>query len=1116
MSSPARLSLRAPPHLPFIQGWPGIPASPNRKPPGVHGTVELRIGAVPIKARWVRIEIRKHETVPGIAGSGSWEHVGEIVDLWKVKPGQEWDMLDTADFKFFLPLPDALPPSVEVGKSGGGIHYELVAALCYRQKGGLLKKESAPIMKVSEPLKIIKHELHSAWPLYNLPETRATSSNNGEVSLSVSRPSTAFGPTDRILLTATLKSTRRKPFKLKGFDTNLVEIVTVYPQLPVQSAAKSKKQKAAAPPIVKSKIIATSRSAVDESVGMGGEKSARIEMVVPPERLLTTVKNARLMMLEYELEVKAVCDGVPEGGRVAGMKCIVGPFSRAHAQQAVRDIGYFQALCPSQSEPSASSGSRPSSSTSLNYLTPSPHPPPTAFPIAKPAPVEGFIPRQNWRRPSSTGSTNTTTTTNTTYLTPLQTDYSPMPNHLRNQSLSGAGSFARTIDTTMSTPPPQTSQSDVGHGQVDDRDRNQRFSTVTNATFGKWDQGLRSPVEEEGTFISETSPITPTTTLHTAQRLYPNQQSFIIPPVDKSRPPLQNRTSLPPPSWQSAEQEKTKLYDQARSRAAAIQHASGASLDRIGMLDDIPTSAPPEYAPPQPERPAEYTAPEVFPNGGATSSRSGITTPPPVGYFETSKSSPLRNISQPSSPLVPEEQRSRPRSISPSKLASGSGSGSRGPKGPLLAAGAIDEKEQMRRFFEAQQRVARANGGGGSGSSASGSGSTVPRPVSPPPLPQNALAKPPFSPTPSYSKAPIPQTPKAFLSAADEKEAMKRRYEEATSKVARRSISVSGPASALESGSGSMPTAASSPPPAPYDSAAADQELMGKRYEKATSEVARRSVSASGSAAAPASPPAPYISAAEEKELMKRRYEEAISRVARTGTPPAQSSATLPPSAPALPPSTPALPKAYLSAADEKEAMRRRYEEATSRVGRRSVSGSEILSSPPASTSPGSGFPSAVAEKDLMRARYEDATRRSGSASPAPASSAHPSAADEKDLMKKRYEDATRRSGSSMPLREGTDNDDSASKETMTHREPVYLSPPTSPLIRDPTVREGKAKARNSMLAAGGAPPPLAPRPPSEYIHLLRIDESGHIGSASRVNGNGSGTEDRNGVSGPG
>jgi len=340
MSHPARLSLRAPPHLPFIQGWPGIPSSTDRKQPAIHGTVEVRIGPHPIKARWVRVEIRKHESLPpGFPSSSShteaetWDHVGEIGTLWSAAAGKEWDNLEQADYKFYLPLPVDVPPSVEMAK-GNGVRYELVAALCYRQKGGLFKKESASIIKITEPLRITKHEMHSAWPLYNQPDSRTVSTADHQINLTVQRPSSAFGPTDRILFTATIKSARPQSFKLKGFDCQLLEIITNIPAA-APASTKSRKSKPTPAPISRSRPIASTRYAIDDVVVLGREKSARMEIAVPGDRLSMTVEAARTLEVRYELEVKAVCDGLPEL-RAGGIRYIVGPFSRPHAQQAVK------------------------------------------------------------------------------------------------------------------------------------------------------------------------------------------------------------------------------------------------------------------------------------------------------------------------------------------------------------------------------------------------------------------------------------------------------------------------------------------------------------------------------------------------------------------------------------------------------------------------------------------------------------------------------------------------------------------------------------------------------------------------------------------------------------
>lgn len=338
MSHPARLSLRAPPHLPFIQGFPGIPSGPNRKAPGVSGTVEVRVGAQPVKAKWVRVEIRRHEQLPpGFPCTDeTWEHVGEINALWQAPNGKEYDSLETADFKFFLPLPETTPASVEMMK-GSGIRYELVAALCYKKKGGIFKSDSTGIIKISEPLRITKHELHSTWPVYNNPDVKT--STGQEVAITVTRPGVAFGPGDRLLLTASVKSMRSLPFKLRGFECTLMEVVTMLESAGGKGkggggGGKEKKKKQVGQ-VVKSRPIAQARCAVDESVGRGGEKSARIDMAVPSDNLLVTVRHAKTLEVGYELSVKAVCDGF-EGPTVGAIKYVVGLYSRSSAQQAVK------------------------------------------------------------------------------------------------------------------------------------------------------------------------------------------------------------------------------------------------------------------------------------------------------------------------------------------------------------------------------------------------------------------------------------------------------------------------------------------------------------------------------------------------------------------------------------------------------------------------------------------------------------------------------------------------------------------------------------------------------------------------------------------------------------
>lgn len=347
MSQPARIAIRAPPHLPYIQGYPGIPGTSGsaRPPASVSGTVELRLGPAPIKAKWLRVEIRQHEGIPpGYPYPGEregWRWI-EGTDptktpLWVPPAGQEFGQIEQKDYAFSIPLPVSMPPSVDLGK-GSGVKYELLACLCYKQKGGIFKSDALGYVKTSESIQIIKHETHSAWAVYKQPDSRTIMGPHGSaVQMTVQRPNSAFGPGDRLLLTATMQSARAKQLKLKGFEAHLYEIITVIPPPPPPGAngtVKRDKRKSTLPNS-KRRPVAMARFPVDEKIQPGGEKSARLDMTPPPGTLLCTTRGARTVKLEYELEIKSVCEsGIPELKVV--LEYTVGALGRGQAEQTVR------------------------------------------------------------------------------------------------------------------------------------------------------------------------------------------------------------------------------------------------------------------------------------------------------------------------------------------------------------------------------------------------------------------------------------------------------------------------------------------------------------------------------------------------------------------------------------------------------------------------------------------------------------------------------------------------------------------------------------------------------------------------------------------------------------
>lgn len=343
MSHPVRLFLRAPPHVPFVQGYPGIPATPQtstRKPPAICGTVEVRPGGATIKAKWVRVELRRHEALPAALGfpnpskgdpSDNWEHVGGIQTLWQAPAGKVYGEIGTVDHQFFIPLPDDMPPSVDILR--GGIRYELVAAVCYKKKGGVFKGDSPEIIKVSEEIRIVKHDLHSAWPLYNVPDERVFQDPTRGMIMTVARPYTAFGPTDRVVIIVTVRSSAPHPVKIKHFEAQLQEMITALPRPPSGKDSKSKKAKAIPQPITRVRGLTTMKCPIEQTVGRGGEKTGRLELVAP-DMLGCSFRGGKLMEVSYEVEVKAVFEGQPEM-RSKGIRYVAGAYPRAQAQEMV-------------------------------------------------------------------------------------------------------------------------------------------------------------------------------------------------------------------------------------------------------------------------------------------------------------------------------------------------------------------------------------------------------------------------------------------------------------------------------------------------------------------------------------------------------------------------------------------------------------------------------------------------------------------------------------------------------------------------------------------------------------------------------------------------------------
>ncbi|KAF9047882.1 hypothetical protein BJ165DRAFT_1583264 [Panaeolus papilionaceus] len=300
--SQASLTLRAINEDNFIDGYPGIPATATRPRATIKGMAELRVLTDfldKLEAKWVRVELRKVETViyKGVKRSFE-ERVGpRHTTLWSASDSLEYANLVTQDFPFAIQLPESIPPSCE-SQDGAGIRYELVASVCIKGKERFFKRGGKPvILKTTSPVTIQKHELHSTWPAYNVTESFEAGKKG--FKLTVVRDQRCFGPGDLITATTALTSEslalRTNTF-LQEIETSLKEVVTfTIPNRPTDT-------------IRKENIIARSVVSVNTGIEAGMPLSRDVTCVVPPDHSMATLSSvsSRHINIAYTLCIKAV------------------------------------------------------------------------------------------------------------------------------------------------------------------------------------------------------------------------------------------------------------------------------------------------------------------------------------------------------------------------------------------------------------------------------------------------------------------------------------------------------------------------------------------------------------------------------------------------------------------------------------------------------------------------------------------------------------------------------------------------------------------------------------------------------------------------------------------
>ncbi|PIL24328.1 hypothetical protein GSI_14081 [Ganoderma sinense ZZ0214-1] len=822
---------------------------------------------------------------------------------------------------------------------------------------------------------------------------------------------------------ATVKSDTLNTVLLRGFEFMLRE-TTIFRAAPHTQGKKGSPQ-------VKVSSIGEQKVPVNATLYGGTQHKAELSITVPAHHTSATINAARHIDINYVLTVKALLNtGQPV---IMDLPVMISNWPRAVSVEAMRRIGHaFNVAAPGgQQFPAALMGNNRTSVSPVPALSTSS--PPTAPSHAHSNSIEQRQPVLDSPPPArpAVGQFNTA---------PISSAVNANEFGERRKAPDSTQQYgAQTIGATnygSRTRASSNASNDAASSGVRPRSSGGRPAAGQRLTITNLNEDeVREHMEAE----AERARRQPSTILESPVALEPSQPQLQRTPTPKATPSK---------NWMSAEREKELLYQRAVENVNRVQGVRS-SIDQPaqnGSADPVPakTSNTPTPAANKPQK-RWLTAEEEK-----------------ARLFESAQAAVVRARGQEAF-----EAAGRFASFHGTSSSSGAGSGGNA-RSPAVSAGAALYSEAMSAI---NRPVTSGSAPSQSGSAGSPYGVSSPLPAQTPITPASAHGRQPTSGT---------------LPSAAEEKAMMARYYEAKNAVWQ----------TQSAHYGRVPGNAG---PVPYDALYPDQQNASpapshnQLYPGSPGPAPAPSLTGSPPAGAP--PPFPAEGSSQhpilsEKERLRRHYEAQDAAAAQpqqqqqwepSPPPPQDNYAATPPPGPypltpATPPTAPyalsppsgspppfSSPKTQLSAFDEKEMLRRKYEQqdaaangsprATPTPPPRTshlVNGSGGRGRPPPtppSPAPMPGTPAtarpltAAEEKARLKAMYEAEDRVAPPRSPPPAQSPYPSPPPSNG-----YHDGT----------------------------PVPRTTPSPPQL---------------VNGAIPPPPPLAPKPPKEYIEETQQED---------------------------
>ncbi|KAF7304736.1 hypothetical protein MKEN_01187700 [Mycena kentingensis (nom. inval.)] len=740
-----------------VGGYPGIPPGPDRPQASVKGAIEVRTGAQGAKAKWVRIELRKVETLPGGGVVNTFhDFVGPSpVNLWT--SSEEYGLLRSQDFPFSIRIPESIPPSIDL-QNKAGINYELVASVCIKGKKGFLRKRKSVVVSTQADILIDKHELHSTWPIYTQPESRNVIQEG--VTLIVDRNAACYGPGDRISVTATVKSDALHTVILRGFELTLKES-TIFRAGPYTQGKKSAPQ-------VRVLTISETKLPVNATLYGGTQQSADLTCMISPDHTTTSLNAARHIDINYAVSVKALMGtGMP---LIMELPVIISNWQRAVSQEAIRRIGPVPSLSlvparrpddvPQQAQ-TFSGTSRPAATAYTNNTMPSQ---PSSY--GDRADEFGGYSKQPTHKATSSRSSDEARVgggSRPGVAKPGGVWPSAEEEKMRlyetaktrvqvTQKLAAAQNGSIPAPARATTPPPQPAPAPAPASTAN------RWPTAEEEKLRLYNNAQQAVTRLQGVeFYAGVNQATPS-----HGRTNSNDARGSQPAASSRTPPPQKSTSTKVPQYMTADQEKAALrrYHEAK--------------EAVGRVQGYDEAAPP------PANAAPIAYDSLYPSQGMAS---GSNSPPP---FDTG--------SMPNNMHLSEKERFRLAYAAQDAAAARQNATPQDSpppfSGPPLAASGLSEKEQIQRKFDAQDAEARRTAG------------------APSPPPRNGSV-------PQGRPTPPPPTGGRILTAIEEKALLKAKFEAEEAATKPKVNGTNGHTNGLSSpsSSDSLPSTPPAPPP---------------------------------------------------------------------------------------------------------------------------------------------------------------------------------------------------------------------------------------------------------------------------------------------------------------